>query len=438
MGFENIPETDLQYGLISFDADGDERSEQSGLMSEALIRKVAAESVTNIFFFCHGWLGDFPGAKEQYNRWLKTFVHTADYHHASQRLPKFRPLFICLHWPSKPWGDEELRGSAFGAPGGALSPEALIRVYLERLGDRPEIRHPLEIIVNEARRNAAPEELPPHVRQAYLDLNDALGLKSEGVDASPDADRQGFDPQDSFEAANEEGASFGRDVNLGGILGPLRQLSYWAMKKRARTVGEGGMHKFLRELQEATATKNTRIHLMGHSFGTIVVSGMVGGPNSQGLLPRAVDSVVLVQGAVSLWCYAANIPFPNAGQGYFSRILAEKKIRGPLVTTRSKFDYAVSVFYPLASRIKGSAAFAGRLPEFGAVGTYGIQGIAENMRNDVAMKAATDPYTFEKGVVYNLDGSEYISHKEGASGAHNDITGPEVAHAIWAAAFASV
>jgi hypothetical protein len=109
MSFERIPETDLQYGLISFDADGNERSEQSGLISETLIRKAATESVTNIFFFCHGWQGDFPGAKEQYSRWLKAFIHAADYHYASQRLPKCRSLFIGLHWPSKPWGDEELR-----------------------------------------------------------------------------------------------------------------------------------------------------------------------------------------------------------------------------------------------------------------------------------------------------------------------------------------
>jgi hypothetical protein len=438
MGFETIPETDIQYGLISFDADGIERSEQSGLMSHALIKKAATESVTNVFFFCHGWQGDYPGAKDQYNKWLKAFIDSGDRQNASQLFPKFRPLLVGLHWPSKPWGDEELRGGAFGAPGGLLGPEALLRTYLERLGDRPEIRQPLEIILNEARRTAAPDELPPHVRQAYLDLNDALGLKSEGVDAAPDADREGFDPQDSFEAANEGGASFGGGINLGGLLGPLRQLSYWTMKKRARIVGEGGMHNFLKELQEATEAQKARIHLMGHSFGAIVVSGMLGGPNAQGRLPRAVDSVALVQGAVSLWCYAPNIPFRDAGPGYFSRILGDNKIHGPLIATRSKFDYAVGVFYPLASRIKGSASFAGPLPEFGGIGTYGIQGVADNVRNDLTMKAATDTYSFGRGKIYNLDGSQYICHKEGASGAHSDIAGPEVAHAIWAAAFASV
>jgi hypothetical protein len=438
MDLETVPGTDIQYALISFDADGNERSEQSGLMSQAIIKRAVDDSITNVFFFCHGWQGDLPAAKDQYGKWLRAFADSADWQRAPQRFPKFRPLLIGLHWPSKPWGDEELRGGSFGAPGGVSGRDALVQMYVERLGNRPEIRRLLEIIIDEARKNAAPEELPSHLCQAYLDLNDALGLKSEGVGGSPDTDREGFDPQSSFEAANEQATSFGVDFNFGGLLGPLRQLSYWTMKKRARDIGEGGMHKFLNDLQEATATQNMRIHLMGHSFGTIVVSGMIGGPNAQGRLVRSVDSVALVQGAVSLWCYASAIPFPGAGAGYFSRILAEKKVRGPLLTTRSKFDDAVGVFYPLASRIKGSASFAGELPEFGAIGAYGIQGVADGLNNNLAMKEATADYTFEKGKVYNLDGSAYIAHKDGPAGAHSDIAGPEVAHAIWAAAFASI
>jgi pimeloyl-ACP methyl ester carboxylesterase len=209
------------------------------------------------------------------------------------------------------------------------------------------------------------------------------------------------------------------------------------MKKRARTIGEGGMHNFLKNLQHATVQNGTRIHLMGHSFGTIVVSGMAGGPGAEGPLPRPVDSLVLVQGAVSLWSYGSQIPFGNAGPGYFNRILKDRKILGPIVTTQSRYDDAVGVFYPLASRLKGSASFAG-LPEFGAIGAYGIQGVIDTMPQELAMLQVDNPYKFEKGNIYNLDGSQFICHKEGASGAHSDIAGPEVAHAIWAAAFASV
>jgi hypothetical protein len=437
MGVETIRNSDIQYCLISFDADGNERPEQAGRISQILIDKAKADAVTNVFFFCHGWKGDLSAAREQYERWIKAFATSQDHHLAPERFPDFRPMFVGLHWPSLPFGDEELRGGAFGAAGGPLAPERLLQAYLARLGDRPAIRAPLEIIIGEARRNVAPDELPKHVREAYLALNDALGLKSQGVDAPPDADRAEFDPDTAYDFANEQGPSFGSGIDLGGILGPLRQLSYWTMKKRARTAGEGGMHAFLKDLQNATAANRTCIHLMGHSFGTIVVSGMLGGPDAKGSLPRPVDSVALVQGAVSLWCYAAKIPFGNAGAGYFSRILADRKVRGPIVTTRSKHDDAVGKFYPLASRLSGSASFAGTFPEFGAVGAFGLKGLPSTVCNELAMRPAADTYDLEPERVYNVDGSQFICHRDGVSGAHSDIAGPEVAHLIWAAALAS-
>lgn len=434
MGFETIPGTDIQYGLISFDQDGLERPESSGLVSDAIIARASHEPITNIFFFCHGWKGDLPAAKAQYGLWLSALMASADRGKAASVFPGFSPLLVGLHWPSQPWGDEELAGGGFGAA--AAAGGTLLQHYLDRLGDRPAVRQPLEVIINEARTNAAPDELPPHVRQAYLDLNAALGLGSGGVSAPPDADREGFDPDASFEAANEEGSNFA-GFDLGGLLGPLRQLSYWTMKKRARSIGEGGMHEFLRRVQIATRDRRVRIHLMGHSFGTIVVSGMVGGPNGQGPLPRPVDSVVLVQGAVSLWCYGATIPFPNAGTGYFNRIVLDHKVLGPIVTTQSKHDRAVGVFYPLASRIQGSASFVPGLPEFGALGAYGLQGIPDSGRSELPMGDASHSYHFEKGKVYNLESSRFIARGDGASGAHSDIAGPEVAHAIWESAFAS-
>jgi hypothetical protein len=140
--------------LIAFDADGDERPEGDGLFSRVLIGK--AKSVSDVFFFCHGWKGDLPAAREQYGRWIKAFVTSEDRNRATDRYADFRPMFIGLHWPSLPFGDEELRGGAFGAPAGALAPQILLETYLARLGDRPEIRAPLEIIIDEAIRNSWP------------------------------------------------------------------------------------------------------------------------------------------------------------------------------------------------------------------------------------------------------------------------------------------
>jgi hypothetical protein len=435
MGFHTI-DNEVQYGLIAFDADGVERPEADGKFTQKLIEEVKTQPITNVFFFSHGWKGDVPAAIEQYNKWIAALIKSPDSQKAQQLFPKFRPLLIGLHWPSLPWGEEEARSDGSFAVAGSPLRDSLLEEYVQRLGDRSDIVVPLRTIINEARRNMSPGTLPDQVRHAYLDLNAALGLQSGGVSAPPDADREGFDPEDSYQAGNEDGANFG-ELNLGGLLGPLRQLSYWTMKKRARTVGEGGMHEFLKALQTATADKGTLIHLMGHSFGTIVVSGMIGGPNAQGQLERPIDSLALIQGAVSLWCYASSIPFHDGGSGYFYPNL-DGKVRGPIFTTQSRFDNAVGRFYPLASRLRGSASFAADLPEFGAIGAYGIQGLSSDVIGDTTMLPASSSYGFERGKIYNLNSSQYICHGDGASGAHSDIAGPEVAHAIWEAAFASV
>ena len=440
MGFETIPDTQIQYGLISYDADGKERLEGGKAMSATLLEKIK-NNVTNVFFFCHGWQGDIPSAKKQFGAWIKAFDQSADKAKAASIFPGFNPLYIGLHWPSLPFGNETLGDGSFAAES-TESGADLFSDYLERLGgiddagvELSAISNPLKVIVDEAKTNVAPDKLPPHVRQAYLDLNAALGLGSDGVTAPPDADRGEFDPDAVFEYINNEGAAFA-GINLGGLLGPLRTLSYWTMKKRARQIGENSMHLFLKDMLQTTSA---RIHLMGHSFGTIVVSSMVGGPKAQAPLPRHVDSVVLVQGAVSLWTYSAAIPLQVANRkGYFSPILNQNKIQGPLVTTRSKFDGAVGILYPLASQVYGTPDFAPGLPEFGGIGTYGIQGLPDTQKQDMKMLAAQGNYAFARGKVYNLDGSEFITKGGGISGAHSDIAGPEVAHAIWAAAFASV
>jgi hypothetical protein len=211
------------------------------------------------------------------------------------------------------------------------------------------------------------------------------------------------------------------------------------MKKRARKVGENGMHKFVNDLQHATAAQKTRVHLMGHSFGGVVVSSILNGPGGTGTFARPIDSVFLAQGAVSLWSYATSIPFAGAGPGYFHKVLNPGIIRGPLVTTRSRFDTAVGVQYPRACMVSGEPSFdVSAYPKYGAVGTFGFQGLPDSLKTDREMLPADGEYKFEGGRIYNLEASKFICKGEGSSGAHSDIAGPEVAHAIWQAAFASV
>src|SRR5262245_31631327 len=113
MGFEVIPGTSITYGLISFDEEGRERLDGSSLMSARLLEQAASSPVTHIFFFCHGWKGDIPAARDQYHRWIGAFMSSPDRRRAAAMTPGFSPMLIGLHWPSQPWGDEELAGGAF-------------------------------------------------------------------------------------------------------------------------------------------------------------------------------------------------------------------------------------------------------------------------------------------------------------------------------------
>jgi hypothetical protein len=74
----------------------------------------------------------------------------------------------------------------------------------------------------------------------------------------------------------------------------------------------------------------------------------------------------------------------------------------------------------------------GKLPKYVGLGTVGARGPGiQNL--DQKMLPAQNGYSFEKGVFYNPEVSDYICDGCGPSGAHNDIAKPEVAHALWQA-----
>jgi hypothetical protein len=72
-GVEPVPGTDLTYFLIPFDANGAERPWGGNLVSHRAIKQLMDVPVTDVFIFIHGWNGDVPAARKQYNRWLSAF-----------------------------------------------------------------------------------------------------------------------------------------------------------------------------------------------------------------------------------------------------------------------------------------------------------------------------------------------------------------------------
>jgi hypothetical protein len=430
MSTHTIPGTSTEYHLIAFDADGRERTDDvaGGVFSGTVLEKVKAESPTNIFFFSHGWKGDAPAAIDQYSRWIKAMVDlTPD----AQRMGAgFKPIWIGLHWPSLPWGEE---GSGSFAAAGGKPLGQLFEETARDFGGSEAVRGPLKVIFDAHAQDPGASEVPARALQAYRDLATAIGFSAgKGSAGAPDEDGEPLDPQAALDADTMAMQSFGPLGAIGGgILSGLGQLSFWTMKKRGRTVGEGGMHQLLSALQQVS---NAKIHLMGHSFGCVIVSSILNGPDGKGVLARPINSVALVQGAMSLWSYADQV-FDSSQPGYFRNVLTRGVVSGPIITTKSRHDTAVGVLYPAAVGLVREADFADKLPKYGGIGSFGIQGTTVAVERDMLDKDGD--YGFASGKIHNLESSKYIAKKEGASGAHSDIAGPQVAHAIWQAALVS-
>lgn len=450
MPVRRISGTDLQYWLIVFDENGAERREADGtLLSDTLFGRVTQPDagVTDLFVMSHGWMGDVPAAIDQYDRWLGAVAaHQADRAAVLAQRPGFGPLIVGLHWPSLPFGDETIpssQGMLLGEGGDGASIEAQTAFYAATIADTPAARDAIRAILEASRATPDATALPPDIGNAYATVLAASGLATGDVSGRPGADQDTFDPAVIVAQAAADKAH-GADATPGlldigdsvrdALLAPLRVLSFWKMKDRARLFGEGGAHAFLSQLQRAAPAART--HLMGHSFGCIVVSAAVAGAAGSAALPRPVDSLFLVQGALSLWAFAAAVPAAQNAPGYFRRIMQNGLVRGPIVTTQSEHDRAVGFFYPLGARARNQQTLDLEYPAYGGLGTFGMRGTDGALTTDRPIQSAAFAYNFAAGRVYNIEASRIISNGGGLSGAHSDIAHIEVAHLFWAAALA--
>ncbi|BDV30706.1 hypothetical protein [Microbacterium terricola] len=444
MALRRIPGSSQQYFLIAYDKRGDEVRDPDGTVAsaEAIAALTdAAAAVTDVFILSHGWQGDYDDAISQYDRW----IGAAD---PDTEGDGIRPFVIGLHWPSKAWSDRELKGAPSGllgdepaADGDAITVDEAVDEYAAQLGDSPEVRAALSTVLAYAAevdpgQDATDEDaLPADVADAYRVIAAAT--------AADDGDEPllggGWDPDAAFQTAAEAqpddgllGDGWFRKLRE-AVLTPLRQLTFWHGKNQAREFGERGAARLVRAVMDATPA---RVHLLGHSFGTIVVSGAVRGPGDvPPPPPRPVDSLFLVQGAVSLWAFAESVPESiGRGRGYFADVVTPRFVSGPILVTRSRWDHAVGRFYPLAVRLAGQFLLGDDLPKYGGIGTFGAQGVEGAVELPPLRPGSRPADHFAAGTVHNIEASEVIAELQGASGAHNDLAHAELVRLAWSVA----
>lgn len=436
MTVRTLPGTDQQYHLVSFDKDGKERPGTDGARdSDVLVARLKATDVpiTDVFFVAHGWKGDVPAAIEQFDSWMGTMHAMADARERErQRASGFNPLLVGLHWPSQPWGDE--REAAPSAGGNLLggNEDAQVDFFADLIADTGPAREAIAQILAAPEQYAETGELPLEIREAYDTLFRASGLGGDTEvgdllsDQPPEWDAEAVF-QDSLEHA-PTGLTLGGGGFADALLSPLRQLSFWKMKKRARKFGESGAAGLLSQLM-GVAGPHVRFHLMGHSFGCIVVATAVQAAAKDTTTWRPVSSLLLVQGALSLWAFAKEV-LGEKVPGYLEAIVRDGLVDGVIAATHSSHDTAVGKYYPIGARLGSQSTLAATLPKYGGLGTFGMQGVeAKSIR--VVPGKVSGAYGLARKQLYNLEASEVIANGKGPSGAHNDISHPEIAHLAW-------
>jgi hypothetical protein len=155
------------------------------------------------------------------------------------------------------------------------------------------------------------------------------------------------------------------------------------------------------------------------------------------------ESVTLLLAAFSAFAFAPDIPgFDRSG--FYHRVLAERRIAGPIVVLRSDHDTALGTFY---RAVTGSGEIdrhgeadpgkptgrLGRMAEtvaasaLGAVGARGV-GAPELELLDVQQTG------IPRYPIVNVDGSRVVKASEFLLGAHRDIFHREIAALVGMAA----
>lgn len=244
-------------------------------------------------------------------------------------------------------------------------------------------------------------------------------------------------------------------------------LSFYRMKGRAFAVGQKGLGPVLQKLsREHPALK---VHLMGHSFGAIVVSAAAAETDVR------VDSAFLIEAAMSTWSFARALKTDRAGNPKaLSRVTevvrqAVGHVDNIVVGSRSTSDHALRFAYPIAestrsvfwpiSKVREPVWSGYHAYRFGALGFHGVNGPLAHSRELISTEpvrknaeAQRDPsrlvwqdFAFTRDAVYNVDASDVVVPPTKAdgkgwrltalfAGSHSQIMKPEIANLYWQSA----
>ncbi|MDQ3810410.1 MAG: serine/threonine protein kinase [Chloroflexota bacterium] len=427
----------FRYWEVIFGESG-EIVEQAAL--QRLLSELPGQGLSDLFVFSHGWNNDHARARRLYADFFGEFRGLLD----APNLPvarQARPGLIGVIWPSMRWADEP---PPTAARGGAAAAHPAAQAVSER-----QLVTELKSVFADPKRREALDELAdlldrrPREQAALERFHELMRVVASGpelatgVDGAEQAALLEDDPAIVFERfgraaapTRREGAASLQDQFTrlwNGAREALRQATYFEMKKRAGVVGQQGLGPLLGRLAETQQA--VRLHLLGHSFGARLVSFSLAGLAVDRGSP--VKSLTLLQGAFSHFAFADALPHDPGRAGALAGMPA--RVDGPILVTHTRWDTALSRWYPRASFV-GRQDAAANDPVFDRWGAMGGDGAQAVNAASEQLGGVGQPYPFAPGKFINLDGNALMKRGEPPSGAHGDIIYPQIAWAVLSAA----
>lgn len=427
------------FYVIPFDEDG---VCTGPVTRQHLLDTLGRGASTDVFLFSHGWNNTWPSAIERYESFIAGFAVTREQYPLAGQ--DFRPLLVGVFWPSAVLVQPKERAPEIAGAG--VKDDANDATVADERREITEIAHALPF----ARRARFYElaQLQDLEEGEARELAELLApLWSEDTETDDLGSSESLEPEellDIWARLGEPTAStddfgfapegFGFDEPTGGTPTPaparptlagwldrarklnprdlVRGTTVWLMKDRAGRVGARGVQQLLADM---LGTTQAHVHLVGHSYGgKVVLSALCAG----NVPPRPVDSVLLLQPAMSYLCFSPKIAGLDRPGGYRSAIDPER-CRQPILTTFSSHDKPLTrEFHRFVRRRSdlAEAVIAGEAPSrYAALGGYG----PERISGESAIVSVNDPgtrYAMDCGVrVLGIESSRVIS-------GHSDVS----------------
>jgi hypothetical protein len=379
----SVDGVEAPWYIIPFDKDGTCTGPRT---CADLIKRAREGHFTDIFLFSHGWNNDWKAATARYDDFITKYSALRRDKHLSYSQPH-RPLLVGIFWPSTalvaPWeGAPNIAAIPMGTDDGV---DQMQREIAELI---PEIRaeererfyellqtHPLtdaqllelaRVLVgpwNKFQANAADLNHTSRPKTAkelvalwtnasadpdaaiHADVHDDVHDDVHPGDSdpnymggvAPDGTQMPGSPADAPSAA---GAGFPNPLSI--VRDIIRGLTVLQMKDRAALVGAKGVSPLLVDL--LNASPKARIHMTGHSYGCVVSLSAICAPT---VLPGQVESLLLLEPAVSRYCFATKVPNATCHGGYRPVLT---RVRQPIMTTYSRQDIPLHKVFHLAVR----------------------------------------------------------------------------------------